>query len=58
MSIPGRWVLDGPLQLLSAREEGQTDSWFVFNLLRIIRCIDVARCEYFGKRWSRRASPA
>jgi hypothetical protein len=34
------------VQLLPARVEGQTDSWFILNLLRVIRCIDEARCEY------------
>jgi len=34
------------VQLLPARVEGQSDSWFVLNLLRVIRCIDEARCEY------------
>jgi hypothetical protein len=36
------------VQLLPARVEGQTDSWFILNLLRIIRCIDEARCEQVG----------
>jgi len=32
------------VQLLPARVEGQTESWFILNILRIIRCIDDARC--------------
>ncbi len=34
------------VQLLPARVEGQSDSWFILNLLRVIRCIEEARCEY------------
>ncbi len=33
------------VQLLPARVEGQTEPWFILNILRIIRCIDEARCE-------------
>lgn len=32
------------VQLLPARVEGQTEPWFILNVLRIIRCIDDARC--------------
>jgi hypothetical protein len=32
------------VQLLPARVEGQTEPWFILNILRIIRCIDDARC--------------
>jgi hypothetical protein len=39
LGIPG-------IQLLPARVEGRTDSWFILNLLRVIRCIDEARCEH------------
>ena len=36
------------VQLLPARVEGQTESWFILNILRIIRCIDDARCGEVG----------
>ncbi|HYO55790.1 imm11 family protein [Archangium sp.] len=32
------------VQLLPARVEGQMEPWFILNILRIIRCIDDARC--------------
>jgi hypothetical protein len=38
------------VQLLPARLEGQVAPWFILNVLRIIRCIDEARCEYV-ERW-------
>jgi hypothetical protein len=33
------------VQLLPARVDGQTEPWFILNVLRIIRCIDDARCD-------------
>ena len=37
------WVQD--VQFLPARVEGHTGPYFILNALRIIRCIDDARCE-------------
>ncbi len=34
------------VQFLPAQVEGQSEPWFILNILRIIRCIDDARCEY------------
>ncbi|MGZ3457947.1 MAG: AHH domain-containing protein [Archangium sp.] len=33
------------VQLIPARVEGQRDPYFILNTLRIIRCVDEARCE-------------
>lgn len=33
------------VQLLPARVEGQSESFFILNVLRVIRCIDDARCR-------------
>jgi hypothetical protein len=33
------------VQLLPARVEGHTEPYFILNALRVIRCIDDARCE-------------
>ena len=33
------------VQFLPARVEGQTEPYFILNALRVIRCIDDARCE-------------
>lgn len=41
----GRPPIQGQLQLLPATIEGQADTWFLVNTLRVIRCIDDARCE-------------
>ena len=32
-------------QLIPARVEGQTERYFILNTLRIIRCVDEARCD-------------
>ncbi|HSP79783.1 MAG TPA: DUF1629 domain-containing protein, partial [Myxococcaceae bacterium] len=29
-----------------AQVEGQSEPWFILNLLRVVRCIDDARCEH------------
>ncbi len=33
------------MQFLPARVEGQSNSYFILNVLQTIRCIDDARCE-------------
>ena len=33
------------VQILPAKVEGQSECWFILNILRIIRCIDDARCD-------------
>lgn len=40
-----RLQLQHQLQLLPANIEGQADSYLLINTLRVIRCIDDARCE-------------
>jgi hypothetical protein len=35
----------GDVQFIPARVEGYTEPYFILNALRIIRCIDDARCE-------------
>ncbi len=35
----------GDVQFIPARVEGHTEPYFILNALRIIRCIDDARCE-------------
>ncbi len=34
----------GEVQFIPARVEGHTEPWFILNALRVIRCIDDARC--------------
>ncbi|HYO58276.1 imm11 family protein [Archangium sp.] len=33
------------VQFIPVEVEGQTEPWFILNALRVIRCIDDARCE-------------
>ena len=40
-----RLGLQGEVQFLPARVNGQADTWFILNVLKIIRCIDDERCE-------------
>lgn len=39
-----RLSLHGEVQFLPARVEGHAEPWFILNALRVIRCIDDARC--------------
>ncbi|HYO57577.1 imm11 family protein [Archangium sp.] len=46
-----RLGLQKEVQFIPVEVEGQTEPWFILNALRIIRCIDDARCEevlYWG----------
>ncbi|MFY0562249.1 imm11 family protein [Archangium lansingense] len=40
-----RLGLQKEVQFIPVEVEGQTQPWFILNALRIIRCIDDARCE-------------
>ncbi len=43
--------LQKEVQFIPVEVEGQTQPWFILNALRVIRCIDDARCEavlYYG----------
>ncbi|OJT16230.1 hypothetical protein BO221_50970 [Archangium sp. Cb G35] len=45
VSLFERLGLQKEVQFIPVEVEGQTEPWFIFNALRIIRCIDDARCE-------------
>jgi hypothetical protein len=40
-----RLDIQDEVQLFPAQVEGQTDPYFILNVLHVIRCIDDARCE-------------
>jgi hypothetical protein len=40
-----RLELQKEVQFIPVEVEGQTEPWFILNALRIIRCIDDARCD-------------
>jgi len=40
-----RLGLQKEVQFIPAQVEGQLEPWFILNTLRVIRCIDDARCE-------------
>ncbi len=42
--------LDDQMQLIPITVEGQADPYYLLNLLRVIRCIDDARCEEVAYR--------
>jgi hypothetical protein len=42
--------LDGQMQLFPITVEGQAEPYYVLNLLRVVRCIDDARCEEVAYR--------
>jgi hypothetical protein len=46
-----RLGLQKEVQFIPVEVEGQTEPWFILNALRVIRCIDDARCDevfYWG----------
>ncbi|WP_395840879.1 imm11 family protein [Archangium violaceum] len=45
VSLCDRLGLQQQVQFLPAQVEGQSEPYFILNSLRIIRCIDDARCE-------------
>ena len=45
VSLWERLVLQGEIQFVPTRVEGQPERYFLLNTLRIIRCVDEARCE-------------
>lgn len=45
VSLCARLGLQPQVQFLPAQVEGQSEPYFILNSLRIIRCIDDARCE-------------
>ena len=45
VSLFERLGLQKDVQFIPVEIEGQTEPWFILNALRIIRCIDDARCE-------------
>ncbi|MCY1083452.1 hypothetical protein OV287_54345 [Archangium sp. miwbw1] len=45
VSLFERLGLQKEVQFIPVEVEGQTQPWFILNALRIIRCIDDARCE-------------
>jgi hypothetical protein len=45
VSLCERLGLQKQVQFLPAQVEGQTEPYFILNALRIVRCIDDARCE-------------
>ena len=42
--------LDGQIQMFPITVEGQAEPYYVLNLLRVVRCIDDARCEAVAYR--------
>lgn len=44
-SLWERLGLQDELQFIPARVEGQAEPFFILNTLRVIRCVDEARCE-------------
>jgi hypothetical protein len=46
----GQLGLDGQIQLFPIAVEGQAESYYLLNLLRVVRCIDDARCEEVAYR--------
>jgi hypothetical protein len=45
VSLFERLGLQKEVQFIPVEVEGQTEPWFILNALRIVRCIDDARCE-------------
>ncbi len=45
VSLFERLGLQKEVQFIPVDVEGQTQPWFILNALRVIRCIDDARCE-------------
>jgi hypothetical protein len=45
VSLFERLKLLGQVQFFPAQVEGQAEPFFILNVLRVIRCIDDARCE-------------
>ena len=45
VSLFERLGLQKEVQFIPVEVEGQAEPWFILNVLRIIRCIDDARCE-------------
>ncbi|HYO70250.1 MAG TPA: DUF1629 domain-containing protein [Archangium sp.] len=51
VSLFERLGLQKEVQFIPVEVEGQTEPWFILNALRVIRCIDDARCDevfYWG----------
>lgn len=51
VSLFQRLGLQGEVQFIPVEVEGQSTTFFILNALKIIECIDDARCE-FVERWS------
>nr|WP_245591959.1 DUF1629 domain-containing protein [Cystobacter fuscus] len=45
VSLFERLSLQQEVQFIPARVEGHTEPYFILNALRVLRCIDEARCE-------------
>ena len=45
VSLFERLGLQKEVQFIPVEVEGQTEPWFILNALRVIRCIDDARCD-------------
>lgn len=45
VSLFDRLGLQKKVQFIPVEVEGQTEPWFILNVLQLIRCIDDARCE-------------
>jgi uncharacterized protein DUF1629 len=45
VSLFERLGLQREVQFIPVEVEGQTEPWFILNALRVIRCIDDARCD-------------
>jgi len=45
VSLFERLGLQKEVQFIPVEVQGQTEPWFILNALRLIRCIDDARCE-------------
>jgi hypothetical protein len=57
VSVCERLGIQDEVQFIPARVQGQPEPYFVLNTLRIIRCVDEARCEEFSFWEPRHGSP-
>jgi len=57
VSLCERLGLRQQVQFLPVRVEGQSEPFFILNVLRVIRCIDDARCEEVQYRLRRTEIP-
>jgi hypothetical protein len=57
VSLCERLGLQQQVQFLSVQVDGQSEPYFILNVLRVIRCIDDARCEEVQYRRAEDGNP-